>query len=101
LEAPPLQAPSRGELVPAVSAAGLASTEETMSADESYQEALEFAIAQCWADGERHSRTLDDGTEVYAHVHKQGIAWGVNDGQTGFNVKRGIRKDDGTDIAVM
>jgi hypothetical protein len=72
-----------------------------MSANESYQTALEFVIAQCRADGERHSKTLEDGTEVYAYPHRQGVAWGVNDGEHGFNVKRGIRTEDGTDIAVM
>ena len=71
-----------------------------MSADESYQTALEFVIAQCWADGERHSEVLPDGIEVYAYAHPQGVAWGVNDAARNFNVKRGIRKDDGTDVAV-
>jgi hypothetical protein len=71
-----------------------------VSAAESYQTDLEFAIAQCWADGERHSSTVADGKEVYAYKHQDGVAWGVNDALTGFNMKRGIRREDGTDVAV-
>jgi hypothetical protein len=71
-----------------------------MSADQDYQADLEFAIAQCWADGEHHSKVLADGKGVYAYKHTDGIAWGVNDAATGFNIRRGIRKEDGTDIAV-
>jgi len=72
-----------------------------MSADAAYQTALEFAIAQCWADGGRYSQILDDGTEVYACGPGDGVAWGVNRAGDGFNIKRGIRKEDGTDVAVM
>jgi hypothetical protein len=72
-----------------------------MSAEEAYQTDLEFVIAQCWADGQHHSKILDDGTEVYAYPHKQGVAWGVQGATHGYNVKRGIRgKEDGSDIAV-
>jgi hypothetical protein len=58
---------------------------------------LEFVIAQALSSGERHSHTLSDGTLVYAYPHANGIAWGINEGA---NILRGIRKDDGSDIAV-
>ena len=71
-----------------------------MSANETYQIDLEFVIAQVLAHGWRHSKTLEDGTEVYAYPHPQGVAWGVNSAADGFNLRRGVRKADGTDIAV-
>ena len=71
-----------------------------MTTDKDYQKALEFAIAQCWADGERHIDILESGVEVYAYKHPQGVAWGINRAEDGFNIRGGIRKEDGSDEAV-
>jgi hypothetical protein len=71
-----------------------------MSADQSYTAELEFVIGQVWLDGERHSETAEDGTEVYAYLHADGVAWGVNRAGDGCNVRRGIRTPQGVDIAV-
>ncbi len=38
-----------------------------MTTKPDYQTALEFVIAQCWADRSRNSKTFPDGTEVYAY----------------------------------
>jgi hypothetical protein len=72
-----------------------------LSADQSYQAALEFVIGQVWLDGQHHRETIEDGTEVYAYLHADGVAWGVNRAGDGFNVKRGIRTPEDVDIAVM
>jgi hypothetical protein len=72
-----------------------------MTAEQAYQKELEFVIAKCWADGFRHSTELPDGAEVYAYTHHRGVAWGINDAEHGQNIRRGIRLEDGTDIAVM
>jgi hypothetical protein len=42
-----------------------------------------------------------DGAEVYAYPKPQGrIAWGVNAAETGVNILRGVRRQDGVDEAV-
>lgn len=65
-----------------------------------YAAAIETAIALASVSQERETVEAEDGSEVYAYPHRDGIAWGVNAAQTGVNVLRGIRAADGRDMAV-
>jgi hypothetical protein len=73
------EALSWGELVPAVDAAGLALDGEADVRRPILLNRPRVCLAQCCADGERHSKILADDNEVYAYAHPGGVAWGVND----------------------
>jgi hypothetical protein len=54
-------------------------------------EACRRVAALVRAHGGRRTEMLADGGEAYAYPHPGGgIAWGFNDGQSGFCVARGI-----------
>ena len=70
-----------------------------MSTKERYRAEIEDAIAKARFSRSRATVTAEDGQgDVYAYPHRDGIAWGVN-GPEGVNILRGIRRDDGSDIA--
>lgn len=54
------------------------------------QVALRRLAAQARRMGGRLTEMTFNGTEIYVYPHADGIAWGVNDGATGFCVARGI-----------
>ena len=60
--------------------------------------AIEIAILKARASKARETVQAEKG-EAYAYPHRDGTAWGVN-AADGRNVLRGIRRPDGTDIAV-
>ena len=64
-----------------------------------YSGIIEAAISQAKSRHERVTVEAQDGSEAYAYLHRDGIAWGVN-GPQGVNVLRGIRTPAGADIAV-
>ncbi len=72
-----------------------------MSTRQAYSSELEFVIAEVWNTNQPHSKTLDDGTEIYAYPHADGVAWGVNGGENGFCIKRGVRTPEGKDMCEM
>jgi hypothetical protein len=66
-----------------------------------YSAAIEAAIAKARASRDLRTVEAFDGAEVYAYPQKQGcIAWGVNAAETGVNILRGVRRQDGVDEAV-
>ena len=64
-----------------------------------YRAAIEEAIAFARFSHSRATVKADDGSEAYAYPHRDGVAWGVN-GPQGVNILRGIRRPDGSDMAV-
>jgi hypothetical protein len=52
--------------------------------------AVERAIELTREHGDHRSVNMPDGSEAYAYPHARGIAWGVNGGENGFNIARGV-----------
>ncbi len=71
----------------------------TTPTKERYRAAIEEAIAFARFSHSRATVKADDGSEAYAYPHRDGVAWGVN-GPQGVNILRGIRRPDGSDMAV-
>jgi hypothetical protein len=65
-----------------------------------YSNTIEYVIAEARFSHSRAIVTAEDGAEVYAYPHRDGTAWGVNAAESGINILRGIRRPDGTDMAV-
>jgi len=68
---------------------------------ERYGEAVEEAIRRAEASARRESAEAPDGSEAYAYPEGDNIAWGVNSAGDGFNIWRGIRRPDGSDVLEM
>ncbi len=54
--------------------------------------AVELAIGLVRKENGHASASIDDGGEAYAYPHAGGIAWGVNSGEDGCNIARGVRR---------
>ena len=68
---------------------------------ERYAASIEAVIAKAKAIRDLGTVEAFDGAECYAYPRKQGhIAWGVNAADTGANILRGVRRQDGADEAV-
>jgi len=66
--------------------------DEYESLDEETKTAVDVAIALVEAQGIVVRRPHRNG-EVYAHPHPGGgVSWGVNGGEFGFCIARGVRK---------
>jgi hypothetical protein len=65
-----------------------------------YISAIETAIARAKQMEGRVTVKAWDGSEAYAYPHSRGIAWGVNEAETGVNILRGIRRPNGANEAV-
>ncbi len=58
------------------------------------EDAIQRIIALARKHRSRQTETLADGSEVYAYPHGGGgIAWGLNAGDSGLCIIRGIRPD--------
>ena len=63
--------------------------------DTGQRAAVEQAIAAAREQGGRQAVELPGGAEAYAYRMARGrIAWGVNGGEHGFNIARGVREPD-------
>jgi hypothetical protein len=69
-------------------------------AQKRYSDTIERAIARAKQMEGRVTVKAQDGSEIYAYPHSRGIAWSVNETETGVNILRGIRRTDGADEAV-
>jgi hypothetical protein len=66
-----------------------------------YSSTIEAAILKARSSRDIRTMKAFDGAEVYAYPKPQGrIAWGVNAAETGVNILRGVRRQDGVDEAV-
>lgn len=76
-------------------ATGARLTEEQKAAVRRVAELAAPRWPRSTAIGQRQTEILPDGGEAYAYPHPGGgIAWGYNDGETGFCVARGICRRD-------
>lgn len=66
-----------------------------------YASEIDKAVAASRSSSEHKSVYAKDGSEAYAYPKEEGAtAWGVNDGETGRNVVRGVREANGMDVGV-
>ncbi len=61
---------------------------DALTADQ--QRAVLQAVAIVRNHGQRKTVPLADGGEAYAYPHADGIAWGYNRAEDGFNAARGV-----------
>jgi hypothetical protein len=67
-----------------------------------YAAVIEQAIARARSSGDRAAVEAQDGAEALPIPFRgDRVAWGVNGVESGFNIVRGVRLHNGSDIGLM
>jgi hypothetical protein len=68
-------------------------SDEMKKLDRRQRAAVARMIAKARKEPGHHSETLPDGSEAYAYSGLPRVHWGLNSGETGANVARGVSEE--------